>query len=118
MLHPTLDLLAYIRFPFIEHIENLLFGFVLFSTIITTCIYIWGSKETLLRIIPNASEKWLTLVIVAVVFAVSWIPPTLTDVEKWLNRLIFAQVGLSFALPLFLILLLIIQGKSGGKINA
>jgi spore germination protein (amino acid permease) len=118
ILFPTLDLLSYIRFPFIEHIENLLFGFILLSVLITCSMFIWGSKEMLQRIWPRASVKGLTLCILFLVYIVSWFPQNLSEIEKWLKLLLYAEAGLTFCLPILLIVLLSIRGNRGGEVHA
>ena len=53
MLFPLLDLLAYIKLPFMERIENLFYGFFLFTTIITLVLYFWATGESTQRVFPK-----------------------------------------------------------------
>lgn len=118
MLYPTLDLLAYIRFPFIERIENLLFGFFLFTVIITIVAYSWASQEVFKRIVPKLPTNWLSLGIVALSYAVSWIPDVLDEVQSWLKYLGYFELGVAFALPMLLLVLLLVQGRKEVPGNA
>lgn len=116
MKYPLIDLLAYIKFPFVERIENLFFGFFLFTTLVTIAMYIWAAKEALHRVIPRANTKWLTAFLLGSAFVVSWIPDTLSKTEKWLKYLGFIEIGVAFGLPLLLIVVLLVN--KGVKNNA
>jgi spore germination protein (amino acid permease) len=109
MKFPLLDLLAYIEFPFIERIENLFFGFFLFSIIITIVMYLWSAILTLERIIPKANKNLLAFIILFTTFFISWIPDVLSEVEKWLRYFSYAETIISFGLPLFLIIILLVR---------
>ncbi|SDN93647.1 spore germination protein (amino acid permease) [Paenibacillus sp. yr247] len=109
MNYPLLDLLSYIRFPFIERIENLLFGFFLFTELITIVMYIWSAVETLHRIIPKANTNWLTIFILGGCFVVTWIPDSISEIERWLRYLGYAEIGIAFGLPLLLVGILFIS---------
>ncbi|CAM4258136.1 GerAB/ArcD/ProY family transporter [Paenibacillus alkaliterrae] len=107
MLYPLLDLLSYIRLPFIERIENLLFGFFMFTTLVTVVMYIWSAQEALRRIVPKANTKVLAFVIIAAAFAVAWLPDTLEEVGMWLQYLGYTETGVAFGLPLLLLVILL-----------
>lgn len=109
MKYPLIDLLAYIKFPFVERIENLFFAFFLLSTLVTIAMYIWAAKETLHRVIPKANTQWLTAFLLGIAFVVSWIPDTLNKTEKWLKHLGFIEIGIAFGLPLLLLIILLIN---------
>jgi hypothetical protein len=118
MLYPTLDLLGYIRFPFIERIENLLFGFFLFTVIITIVVYNWASQEVFKRIVPNFPSKWMSFGIVTLSYAVTWIPDVLDEVQRWLKYLGYFEIGVSFAVPMLLLIVLLVQGRKEVPRNA
>jgi spore germination protein (amino acid permease) len=115
MKFPLLDLLAYIELPFIERMENLLFGFFLFSIIITIVMYLWSAILILERIIPKANKNLLAFIILFTTFFVSWIPDVLSEVETWLRYFSYAEIIISFGLPLFLIITLLV--RKGGLDN-
>jgi hypothetical protein len=114
--YPLLDLLSYIRFPFIERIENLLFGFLLFTALITIVLYVWSAVETLQRIIPKAKPNRLAAFILVAAFMVAWIPDVLGEVEQWLKYLGYAESGVAFGLPLLLIAILLFQKRGRGSV--
>ncbi|CAM4313577.1 spore germination protein (amino acid permease) [Paenibacillus endophyticus] len=109
MMYPLLDLLSYIRLPFIERIENLLFGFFLFTTIVSVVLYSWSAQETFARIVPKANKKVLAFIILTFGYIVAWFPDTLSEVGQWLQYLGYAELGVAFGLPLLLILILVIH---------
>lgn len=111
MRYPVLDLLSYIRFPFIERMENMLFGFFLFPVLITIVIYTWMSVETLKRVAPKADTNWLVFSSLAVSFGIAWVPDLITEVERWLQYLSYAEEGVALGLPLLFIVILLFQRK-------
>lgn len=114
MKYPLLDLLSFISLPFVERIENLLFGFFLFTTIISIVMYVWAALEAVSRMVPKANRKWLAIIILGSAYAVSWIPDVIGDVEQWLKYLGYAEIAVSFALPL---LLLAVLGVRKGAVS-
>ncbi|WP_169083761.1 GerAB/ArcD/ProY family transporter [Paenibacillus sp. PL91] len=109
MIYPLLDILSYIQLPFIERIENLLFGFFLFTTIITVVVYVWSAQETLARMAPKVNKKILAFIILTAAYLVAWIPDSLNEVGKWLQYLGYAELGVAVGLPLLLIFILLIH---------
>jgi amino acid transporter len=105
---PLIDALAYIKLPFIERMESLLFVLFLFSIIITSVMYEWAALVTLQRLFPRLKTKWAGAVIVGTTFFLTMIPRELQDVTKVLDKIAALEIGVSFGLPLFLILLLLI----------
>lgn len=113
MKYPVIDLLAQIKFPFVERVDNIIFSLFLFTTLITIVAYIWAAKETVHRVIPRANSKWLAGTIVGIAFAVAWIPDVLNEVELWIKFLGYMEIGIAFGLPLFLLIILLLS--KGGK---
>lgn len=109
MRYPILDLLSYIRLPFVERIENLLFGFFLFTVLITVVMYIWAALEVAKRMIPKAKAKWLAAVIFGLAFTISWLPDAIGEVEQWLQYLGYTEIAVTFVLPLLLITILSVK---------
>ncbi|RJE90469.1 spore gernimation protein [Paenibacillus sp. 1011MAR3C5] len=107
--YPMLDLLSYIRLPFVERIENLLFGFFLFTALLTIVMYTWAALEVARRMVPKAKAKWLAVIIFALAYAVSWIPDVIGEVEQWLQYLGYVETAVSFVLPLLLIAILLVK---------
>lgn len=117
MQFPLMNLFAYIQLPFIQATENLLYGFMLFATLLTTVMYVWSAKEVALRMIP-ASGKLVAFVILLLSYWFSYIPDVLSEVQQWLTYLSYIEIGIAFGLPLGLIALLAIRRKRGRVSNA
>ncbi|MFF2888750.1 GerAB/ArcD/ProY family transporter [Paenibacillus sp. NPDC057967] len=106
MKYPLLELLSFIRLPFVERIENLLFGFFLFPALITIVMYMWAAVEVAKRMVPKVNVKWHAVVIFGLLYAVSWIPDVIGEVEQWLQYLGYVETSVTFGLPLLLIVIL------------
>lgn len=109
---PILNILAYIQLPFVQAMENLLYGFFMFSILITTVMYFWSAKEVSQRIFP-INRRLLAAIILTASFCFSFIPDVLSKVDQWLTYLGYIEFGISFGLPMGLVLLLLIQRKGG-----
>ncbi|GGF59684.1 germination protein GerHB [Paenibacillus albidus] len=109
LIYPLLDLLAYIQLPFIERLENLLYGFFLFLILITVVMYWWAAEVTVMRIFPRIKKKGLTITLITVSYCISFIPKTLDEVVSWITNLGYVTIGIAFGLPIVLILVLLIQ---------
>ncbi|MFS8631274.1 MAG: hypothetical protein LOD92_09000 [Bacillales bacterium] len=94
--------------------ENLFFAFFLITNLWTIVMYIWAAKTTFLRIMPKAKPKWLTFILLAVAYAIAWIPVSYDEVERWLYLMGFFETGVAVALPLLLLILLQL-GKGGNR---
>jgi hypothetical protein len=112
MVYPMLDLLSYIKLPFIERIDNLLFAFFLFTTVATIAMYIWASKEAVKQMLPKANENMLVFIIITLVYFVAWIPDTLPDIGEWLHYLGYSEAGVAFGLPLILLVILLANKRA------
>ncbi|TMV52324.1 spore gernimation protein [Paenibacillus mesophilus] len=112
MQFPLMNLFAYVQLPFIQATENLLYGFLLFTTLITAVMYFWSAKEVALRMIPK-KRKLITFVIVFLAYWISFIPDVLSEVQQWLKYLGYIEIGLAFGLPLGLIALLAVHKRRG-----
>ncbi|TLS53786.1 spore gernimation protein [Paenibacillus antri] len=106
MKYPILDLLAYVEFPFVERIENVLYSLFLFKILLTALMYLWAALETAKRIVPRANPKWLTVFLIGANLALAVPPTTLQEVEDWLRIGFETETLIALALPLLLIALL------------
>ncbi|AOZ93153.1 GerAB/ArcD/ProY family transporter [Paenibacillus crassostreae] len=109
---PLLNILGYIQLPFLQGTENLLFGFMLFSIIITSGMYWWAAKEVTYRMFP-INHKFLALILLSISYFISFIPDSLNEIDRWLTYLGYSEVVISFGLPIILILLLLVQRMRG-----
>ncbi|WP_364146975.1 GerAB/ArcD/ProY family transporter [Paenibacillus sp. LPE1-1-1.1] len=108
MMYPLLDLLSYIQLPFIERIENLLYSFFLFTTVITAALYTWSAQLTVSRMLPKMNIKLITFLIIAIGFIIAWIPDSLTEVGQWLQFLGMLELMVAVGLPILLIFILLV----------
>ncbi len=113
LLYPVLDLLAYIQFPFIERLENLLYGFFLFLILITLVMYWWAAQLTVQRMMPKLNMKILLLILIFIAYGISFFAETLEQVNVWITNLGYAVTGIAFGLPTLLIMILLLQRKGG-----
>ncbi|AYB44512.1 GerAB/ArcD/ProY family transporter [Paenibacillus lautus] len=111
MLFPLLDLLAYIKLPFIERIENLFYGFFLFTTLITLVLYFWAAGESTQRVFPKIKINAHYFFIILVALLISYIPAVLNRIREWLLFLGYIQIGFAFIMPMILIVLLLWQRR-------
>lgn len=112
MVYPMLDLLSYIKLPFIERIDNLLFAFFLFTSVATISVYLWASKEAVKQILPKGNEKWILFIIITLVYFLSWIPDSLLEIGEWLKYTGYAEVSIAYGLPCLLLLILIANKRA------
>lgn len=109
--YPMLDLLAYIQLPFIERLENLLYGIFLFLILITVAMYWWAAEESVRRIVPRLKKPVLLFIMIFISYCISFIPKTLDQVNVWITNLGYVTTGIAFGLPLLSIVCLLIQGR-------
>lgn len=117
-VYPVLDILSYIQLPFVERVENLTFNFFLLKVIVTTALYYWAAHETAVHILPRIPKPVLAFCIVALPYLLSIPINVLRDVEKWFRLLVKIEIGVSFILPLFVLLVLFIRRKERGAMHA
>lgn len=117
---PLLDLLAYIRLPFVERVENLFFGFFIFSVLYSVLMFAWAAGEMIGQMIPKVKKSVIGILLVVASFIVSYIPDSLDEVGQWLEVLSTVEIGIAFGLPLLLLIVLLAQGsrRKGDKHEA
>ncbi|MFC4810703.1 GerAB/ArcD/ProY family transporter [Paenibacillus sp. GCM10023250] len=118
MQYPLIDMFAFIKFPFIERIENVLYGLLLFTMLTTTSMYFWASNEASGRLLPKIKPEYRGAALVAGAFLIGLIPDTIGNVDQWLTLFSRIEIGISFGLPLFLIVLLLIRREKEASAGA
>ncbi|AIQ70782.1 GerAB/ArcD/ProY family transporter [Paenibacillus graminis] len=116
LLYPLLDLLAYIRLPFVERLENMLYGFFLFLILITVAMYWWGALEAMRRMIPKLKIPVQVFLLTLISYCISYIPKTLDQVNNWILYLGYATIAIAFGLPVLLIALLLFQERRVSRV--
>lgn len=118
MVFPILDLLSYIRLPFIERIETLMFNLFLFKAVSAMVFYYWASQEALRHILPRMHSTWLTAFIIGSTSLISYQWDILREVELWRKWFSYTEIGISFVLPLLLLVILLIQRAKRSRVHA
>ncbi|ACT01470.1 GerAB/ArcD/ProY family transporter [Paenibacillus sp. JDR-2] len=106
---PVLEMLAYIRFPFIERMENLLYGFILFTALFSIVMYEWCALEMVKQSFPKLKGNFLAFILVMTCYLIAFIPDTLNEVGDWLSTLSLIECGIAFGLPVILLIVLMFQ---------
>nr|WP_263326667.1 spore germination protein [Neobacillus sp. Marseille-Q6967] len=114
-MYPVVTLLGYISFPVLERVENFTFSIFGLKVLMTTVMYLWGSKELLQYQFNKIKPKFLVICILIVSFFVSFIPKVLNDVEQWLTYITYAATGIAFLLPILLLIIAFITNKMNRK---
>lgn len=109
IMFPCIDLLAYIKFPFIERAENMLFSFLVFRILITIAMYHWSASLFLQRVFKKSKRARITLYMMVITFLISFIPSVLDEVGKWLFMGTYVMIAYAFLIPICLIGILFIQ---------
>ncbi|MEF2967637.1 GerAB/ArcD/ProY family transporter [Paenibacillus sp. M1] len=113
---PLLEMFGYLHFPFAERVQNFLFSFFLLSILNTSAMYYWSSQTVFKEILPKLNWKWITFILLAATFAVSYIPKALIVVEQWFDVVTYFQMGVAVLLPLLALLALLL--RKGKKVHA
>jgi hypothetical protein len=119
MKYPILNLLAYVEFPFVERIENVLYSLFLYKILLTAIMYLWAALETAKRLVPRAHPKWIALVLIGANLAMALPPQTLMEVEDWLRVVFETETLIAVFFPLLLLAMLPLRrrrpaGREGG----
>ncbi|TYA15311.1 GerAB/ArcD/ProY family transporter [Paenibacillus faecis] len=106
---PLLDMFGYLKFPFIERVQNFLYSAFLLSIVTTASMYYWSGQIVVAEIFPRLPGKGVVFILMAGSILVAMIPKTLPEVEKWFGVLLYFESGVAFGLPLLALLSLLIQ---------
>lgn len=115
MKYPVLSLLSYVELPFVKRIDDLVFNLTLFRVLITNVFYGWAAIETMKWFLPASNKRWIPYVILAFFPLTSLfvLPSTLEKTEEWLSLFGFSEAGVAFLLPIFLLVVLLINKYRG-----
>lgn len=114
VLYPVIDMMSYIKFPFVQRVENLFYGFFMFTNLFSTVAYVWAAKEACQRVFKKVKPGILAVILIIIGFSAIAIPDVTGEVREWLAFLGFFEIGVAFILPVLLILVLITQRIMGG----
>lgn len=102
--YPVVTLLGYISFPVLERVENFTFSVFGLKVLMTTVMYLWGSKELIHYQFKKIKSTFLLIGILIISFFVSFIPKVIKDVEQWLTYITYAATAIAFLLPILLLI--------------
>jgi spore germination protein (amino acid permease) len=103
-MYPVVTLLGYISFPVLERVENFTFSIFGLKVLMTTVMYLWGSKELVQYQFKKIKSNFLVIGILIIGFFVSFIPKVIKDVEQWLTYITYAATTIAFLLPILLLI--------------
>lgn len=110
-MYPVMTLFEYTEVQFLSRAENLCFSVYAFKILAIIVIYYWGAQQIFGNITKSIKPNFWIFIILASGFIFALVPDSLLDVEKWLTRLIYCAIGISWALPIFVLCLLFIQSR-------
>jgi hypothetical protein len=103
-MYPVVTLLGYISFPVLERVENFTFTIFGLKVLMTTVMYLWGTKELVQYQFKRIKPNFLVIGILIIGFTVSFIPKVIKDVDYWITYISYAATVIAFLLPIFLLL--------------
>jgi spore germination protein (amino acid permease) len=107
--YPVMTMFEYTEVPFLTRAENLCFSVFAFKVLTTIVIYYWGAQQILGNIFKSIKPIVWIFIILASGFIIALVPDTLVDVEKWSKWLSYCAIGIAWALPIFVLCILLIQ---------
>jgi spore germination protein (amino acid permease) len=114
-MYPVVTLLGYISFPVLERVESFTFSIFGLKVLMTTVMYLWGTKELLQYQFKRIKPNFILIGILIISFFVSFIPKVIKDVEQWLNYITYAATAIAFLLPILLLLIVLLTKKMNRK---
>ncbi|WHZ00565.1 GerAB/ArcD/ProY family transporter [Neobacillus sp. YX16] len=114
-MYPVITLLGFISIPVLERVENFTFSIFGLKVLVTTVMYLWGSKELLQYQFKRIRPNFLLIGILLISFFLSFIPKVIKEVEKWLTYITYAATVIAFLLPIFLLVIILFTKKMNRK---
>ncbi|MFJ5762151.1 GerAB/ArcD/ProY family transporter [Neobacillus sp. NPDC093182] len=114
-IYPVVTLLGYISFPVLERVENFTFSVFGLKVLMTTVMYLWGSKELVQYQFKRIKSNFLLIGILTISFFVSFIPKVIKEVEQWLTYITYAATVIAFLVPIFLLITVLFTKKMNRK---
>ncbi|QFT89669.1 Spore germination protein B2 [Bacillus sp. THAF10] len=108
-LYPVITLIEYVKFPFIERVENLIFSLFALKVLITVVMYLWAGKELIQHSFPRLKPNFIVLSMLTFGYLVSYIPKVIREVDQWLLWFTYIETGVVFFLPILLLFLLAVN---------
>ncbi|MDX8360432.1 GerAB/ArcD/ProY family transporter [Cytobacillus sp. IB215316] len=103
---PSLTLLDYIRFPFVERIEGFLYNLASLSVLVTVVMYYWSANEAIKHALPKIKPNRSFALLLIVTFIISLNLTLIREVELVLTILARIEIAIAILLPIILIVLI------------
>ncbi|WP_273128847.1 GerAB/ArcD/ProY family transporter [Metabacillus sp. HB246100] len=102
-MYPVITLLEFIKFPFIERVENLIFSLFALKVLITIVMYFWAGQEVLQHTLKRVKRIFITSIVLISGYLISLIPNIIREVDMWLEALTYIITGFAIITPLILL---------------
>ncbi|MFC5711559.1 endospore germination permease [Thalassorhabdus alkalitolerans] len=113
IMFPVLDLIGYVRLPFVERAEALIFSFFIGKVVVTVGFYYWAAKEALERIYKPRRPTWLVVFLIIGTYIPVRMLDTFHQIQEHLALVALHATVISFGLPI--LLLIILSFKKPGR---
>lgn len=115
--YPVIDMLDYVKVPFLERVDNLIFSVFFMKVIITVTAYYWAAKEALKQLIQKANEITLSLIIVVGSFLLTYILQTAREINAMIDHFVLMAFVISIILPLLLLLIIKLKKSKANEVR-
>ncbi|MFB3167072.1 GerAB/ArcD/ProY family transporter [Neobacillus sp. 179-C4.2 HS] len=115
-MYPVVTLLGYISFPVLERVENFTFSVFGIKVLMTTVMYLWGTKELLQYQFKRVKPNYLLISILIISFLMSFIPKVIKEVDQWITYISYGCTAVAFLLPIFLLIIVPFTNKKNRKL--
>lgn len=115
--YPLISMLDYVKVPFLERVDNLIFSVFFMKVIITVTAYYWAAKEALKQLIPKANEITLSFIVVAGSFLLTYFLQTAREINKMVDNFSLMAFIISIILPLLLLLLMKLKKSKANEVR-
>ncbi|WP_416149008.1 GerAB/ArcD/ProY family transporter [Salipaludibacillus sp. HK11] len=115
--YPVIVMLDYVKVPFLERIDNLIFSVFFMKIIITVSAYYWSAKEAMKHIFQNSNEVFLTFIIVFGSFLLTFFLQTSREINAMIDNFALFAFIISILFPLLLLLLMKLNQSKSNEVR-
>ncbi|UII57097.1 spore germination protein [Cytobacillus spongiae] len=108
-MYPVITILEYIKFPFIERVENLIFSLFALKVIMTIVMYLWTGKLLLEHSFKAINPTFITFSILAGGYLISLVPNIIREVDLWLKWLTNIIAAAAIVVPITLMFTILLH---------
>ncbi|MBP3961499.1 GerAB/ArcD/ProY family transporter [Paenibacillus lignilyticus] len=113
LAYPSLNTLSFIRFPFVQRVDDFIFNLFLLRALIITTMYLWAALELVKNMVATAKNRLIPYVAVSLLAAIiaMWDRGDLQKTERLLHYIGITEIGVAFLLPALLLILIYIHHR-------